>query len=144
MKISIIPASTQAGKATIEALLKHRNPPDIRAIYRNTSKAPSSCTAHPSFEVIQGGLDDGMDLDFADSDAVFYVPPPTYDDKIDSGEHAVHGAEKVKIAMQRASKIKRLVLLSSLGAQHSQGNVSPSVGSLEQLRANGLAGHPQD
>lgn len=124
MKISIIPASTQVGTSTIETLLKQSNPPQIRAIYRNTAKAPTSFTAHANFEAVQGGLDDGLDLDFADSDAVFYVPPPIYDDAVDSGEHATRSTNKVKAALEKAPKVKRLVILSALGSQHSEGIVS--------------------
>ena len=127
MKFSIIPASTQVGKSTIETLLKQSNPPQIRAIYRNTSKAPTSFTAHANFEAVQGGLDDGLDLDFADSDAVFYVPPPVYDDAVDSGKHATRSADKVKAALEKAPAVKRLVVLSALGSQHSEGIVSIPV-----------------
>lgn len=124
MKITVVPASTQAGKATIEALLKQSDPPQIRAIYRNTSKAPKQFTAHASFEAVQGGLDDGLDLDFADSDAVFYIPPPTYDDQVDSGEHATRGAEKVTAALEKSGNVRRVVIFSAMGAQHSEGVVS--------------------
>ena len=129
MKITVIPASTQAGKATIEALLRHEDPPHIRAIYRNTAKTPAEFTADPAFKAVHGGLDDGMDLDFADSDAVFYIPPPTYNDAVDSGEHATSSATKVKEALARASKLRRLVVFSALGAQHSEGIVSVPVDS---------------
>lgn len=124
MKVSVIPASTQAGKATTEALLKQDNPPEIRAIYRNTAKAPAEFMAHPRFEAVQGGLDDGMHLDFVDSDAVFYIPPPMYDDAIDSGEHAMRSANKVKAALGKAAKLQRLVVFSALGSQYSEGIVS--------------------
>lgn len=65
-----------------------------------------------------------MALDFADSDAVFYIPPPTYDDAIDSGEHAGKSANKVKAALEEAPKVQRLVIFSAMGAQHSEGVVS--------------------
>lgn len=127
MKVSIIPASTQAGKATIEAMLKRDDPPDIRAIYRNPSKAPSEFTSHSAFEAVKGGLDDGLDLDFSGSDTVFYVPPPSYDEAVDSADHATRTATRVKAALQKAPTVRRLVLLSALGAQHASGIVSGPV-----------------
>lgn len=118
MKITVIPASTQAGKATIEALLKHESQSQIQAIYRDTSKAPAAFVDNGLFKAVQGGLDEGSNLDFGDSDAVFYIPPPTYDENVDSGDFATRGANKVKSALQKSSSVRRLVIFSALGAQH--------------------------
>lgn len=80
-------------------------------------------TEHKAFIATQGGLDDGLELDFEDSDAVLYVPPPTYDDAVDSIDHASLAAEKVKAALQMSETVQRLIVLSALGAQHSSGIV---------------------
>lgn len=145
MKVTIVPASTQAGKAVVESLLGRTNPPRIRALYRDVAKAPTKLTGNTHHEALQGGLDDGLNLDFGDSDAVFYIPPPTYDDEVNSREHATRAADKVKEALRKASSVKRLVVLSALGAQHSRGIVGVRIqDELEERRSNDFAGHPPD
>ncbi|KAK7409234.1 hypothetical protein QQX98_008610 [Neonectria punicea] len=118
--ITVVPASTKAGKETISALLKSPSQPLIRAIYRDLSKAPAEFTAHPNFEAKTGDVATGTGLDFAGSDAVFYVPPPTYDGT-DLGEFATKTANYVKKALQDASTVKKLLLFSSMGAQYDHG-----------------------
>ena len=121
LRISVIPASTQAGQAVISSLLEDERKPLVRAIYRNPDKALNKFKKHPNFEAIKGDVSKGGDISFATSDAVFYVPPPTFDGT-DSAEFAKITAQNVKDGLKRAS-IKRLVLFSAIGAQYDKGVV---------------------
>ncbi|KAH7010088.1 hypothetical protein EDB80DRAFT_839261 [Ilyonectria destructans] len=118
--ITVVPASTKAGKETIAALLSSPTKPVIRGIYRDLSKAPAEFTAHSNFEATTGDVSAGTGLDFTGSDAVFYVPPPTYDGA-DLGEFATKAANNVKKALQDAATVKKLLLFSSMGAQYDHG-----------------------
>lgn len=120
--ITVVPASTQAGKRTIAALLSSPTKPVIRGIYRDLSKAPAESTAHSNFEATTGDVSAGTGLDFTGSDAVFYVPPPTYDGA-DLAEFATKAANNVKKALQDAATVKKLLLFSSMGAQYDHGIV---------------------
>ncbi|CAM1510984.1 Fc.00g084970.m01.CDS01 [Cosmosporella sp. VM-42] len=116
-RITILPASTKAGKETIRALLNGASIPFIRGVYRDTSKAPAEFTNHPNFEAVEGDVSAGTGLDFSGSHAVFYVPPPTYDGTNQS-EHATKTAHNVKKALLNAPSVKKLLLFSSMGAQY--------------------------
>lgn len=121
--ITVVPASTAAGKATIRALLQSESKPFVRAIYRDTSKAPSDFIRSPSFEAVKGDIVDEASLDFSDSNAVFYIPPPTHGG-LDQGQWATETATNVKKALKRATSVKKLVLHSAVGAHHNYGIVS--------------------
>lgn len=124
--ITIVPASTRSGKDTIHALLASENPPFIRAIYRDPTKAPVEFTESPNFEAVQGDVGQGTGIDFSGSDAVLYVPPPTYDGT-DMGEFAAKAANHVLDAIKKAPTVKRLILHSAMGAQYDSGIVSGSL-----------------
>ncbi|KXX73869.1 NAD(P)H azoreductase [Madurella mycetomatis] len=115
--ITVVPASTKAGRETIRALLQSENKPTVRGVYRDTSKAPSEFLNHPHFEAVSGDVGAGTGLDFRNSDAVFYIPPPTYDGT-DQGEWATRTATNIKHALQDAPGVKRLLLFSAVGAQY--------------------------
>ena len=119
--VSIVPASSKTGENAIRYLLETDAEVHIRAIYRNTSKAPADFTKHANFEAVKGDVSDAASLDFAGSDAVLFNQPPTYDGS-DVGEFATKTATNVKNALV-ASGVKKLVILSALGAQHSSGIV---------------------
>ncbi|KAH7123477.1 hypothetical protein B0J13DRAFT_511863 [Dactylonectria estremocensis] len=118
--ITVLPASTKAGKATISELLSSPSKPFVRAIYRDASKAPAEFVSHPNFEAVTGDVSVGSSLNFIGSDAVFYIPPPTFDGT-DSGVFATHAANNVKKALQDATSVKKLLLFSSTGSQHDHG-----------------------
>ena len=123
LTVSVIPASSKVGQATISYLLKENI--TVRGFYRNTSKAPHEFTQSPLFTATQGDVQDATSLEFDGSDVVFYVPPPTYDGT-DLGEFATIAANNIKGALEKAS-VRRLVLLSAPGAQHSSGIVSSQL-----------------
>ncbi|KAJ4258830.1 hypothetical protein NW762_007917 [Fusarium torreyae] len=138
--ITIIPASTKAGKETIRHLLASPEKPSVRAVYRDTSKAPAEYAEHPNFESVKGDVADRDSLDFSDTDAVLYVPPPTYD-QIDQADWAKQAATNVKSVLQ-AADVKKLVVLSGLGSQYDHGIVSkapqPAKGHMLIIDAQGL------
>ncbi|KAK3298227.1 uncharacterized protein B0H64DRAFT_438715 [Chaetomium fimeti] len=120
LRIAVVPASTKAGRETIRQLLEAESKPFVRGIYRDPSKAPSDFAQNPNFEAVKGDVGAGAGLDFSSADAVFYIPPPTYDGT-DQGEWATRCAENVKRAIRDAASVKRLLLFSALGAQHDHG-----------------------
>ncbi|KAF5562547.1 isoflavone reductase P3 [Fusarium napiforme] len=112
-------ASTKVGKETIRILLASPASLTIRGIYRDTSKAPDEHTSHTNFSSVKGDVASEESLDFSNSDAVLYVPPPTYEN-IDQSEWAKQTANNVKGALKK-SGVKRLVVLSGLGSQNDHG-----------------------
>ncbi|RSM01537.1 hypothetical protein CEP52_008471 [Fusarium oligoseptatum] len=120
LRITVLPASSKAGKETIRNLLASESKPLIHGIYRDLSKVPAEFTSHERFEATQGDVGTGTGLDFSRSDAVFYVPPPTYDGT-DQGEFGVRTATNVKEALKKASNVKKLLLFSSMGSQYDHG-----------------------
>jgi hypothetical protein len=122
LHISVVPASTKAGRETIRELLASASKPIVHGIYRDPSKAPPEFTQHANFKASKGDVGTGDGLDFRGSGAVFYIPPPTYDGT-DQREWATKTATNVKNAIRDAPSVRRLVLFSALGAQHEQGTV---------------------
>ncbi|KAK4121379.1 NAD(P)-binding protein [Parathielavia appendiculata] len=120
LQIVVVPASTKAGRETIRQLLESQRKPLVRGIYRDPSKAPVEFTQHPRFEAKEGNVATGTSLDLSSADAVFYIPPPTYDGT-DQGEWATRCAGHVKDAIRQAPNVRRLVLLSALGSHHDHG-----------------------
>ncbi|KAI6777044.1 hypothetical protein HG530_000989 [Fusarium avenaceum] len=117
--ITVLPASTKAGRETIRTLLKSESKPSIRAVYRDPSKAPAEFVQNSNFQAVKGDVGDGSSLDFTGSDAVFYIPPPILDGT-DQAEWATRSATNVKKALKDAG-IKRLLLLSAIGSHNSSG-----------------------
>lgn len=128
LTITIVPASTKAGTETIRALLRDKSNPKLQAVYRDPTKAPAEFRSNPNFTAVKGDVSTGVGLDFNGSDAMFYVPPPPYlAEDADVAQFATTAANHVKEALEKTSSVKRLVLLSSMGAQHERGIVGLSV-----------------
>jgi uncharacterized protein YbjT (DUF2867 family) len=123
MHITVVPASTRTGQAAIRALLADPTNPTVKGIYRDLSKVPAEFKSHPRFAAVQGNVEDASTLDFTGSDAVLNITPPVYDER-DFVAHARMVSENAKAAIQKAGSVKRLVLLSSVGAQYDHGVVS--------------------
>lgn len=102
LQISIVPASANAGKATIRSLLGNSAVHAVRGIYRDVSKAPSEFTEHPKFAASVGDVSSGEGLDITGSDAVLYIPPPPQDPS-SLDEHATRTATHVKDALSPVS-----------------------------------------
>ncbi|KAF4852657.1 hypothetical protein CGCSCA4_v002525 [Colletotrichum siamense] len=119
--ITVVPASTQAGRETIRTLLNDGSKPNVRGIYRDPSKAPPEFTASPNFTAVQGDVS-ASPLDFTGSDAVFYIPPPPFHSGgVDLVEFATNAANNVKDAIEKAGSVKRLLVFSALGAENDHG-----------------------
>lgn len=123
MHVTVVPASPKTGQATIRALLDSPSGPTIRGYYRDLSRVPDEFKSNPRFEAVKGDVEDAASLDFSGSDAVFNITPPIFDER-DLVEHARQVSENVKAAVKKAGSVKRVVLLSSVGAQYDHGTVS--------------------
>ena len=122
MQVTVVPASPRTGQAAIRALLADASNPTVKGYYRDLAKVPAEFKSNPRFEAVQGDVDNGATLDFSGSDAVFHITPPLYEN-IDVVERSRLVSENVKAAIKKAS-VKRLVLVSSMGAQYDHGVVS--------------------
>jgi uncharacterized protein YbjT (DUF2867 family) len=123
MQITIAPASTKTGVAIIRSLLTFENQSiNIKALYRNVKKAPEEFTSHDNFTAVEADVSDASSLDFCGSDAVLAITPPVYDGR-DIVAHATNVSKNVRDAVEKAGTVKRLVLLSSVGAEFSEGTV---------------------
>ncbi len=122
MHITVVPASTKTSQAAIRTLLADASGPTVRGVYRNLARVPEEFKVNPRFEAMQGDIEDADSLDFSGSDAVMTVQPPHYDGR-DTIAHAKKVSENTKAAIQKAGSVKRLVYISSQGAQYDQGTV---------------------
>ena len=127
MHITIAPASPKTGAATIRVLLSDTSNSSlkVRGVYRDLSRVPEEFKSDPRFEAVQGNVEDAASIDFTGSDAVLNITPPLYFDDQDIVKHAHLVSENVKQAVQKAG-VKRLVLITSAGAQLESGTVSRS------------------
>lgn len=118
--IAVVPASNRTGAATIRSLLADPSNPSVKGVYRNLAKVPAEFSSNSRFEAVQGTVDDAATLDFSGSDAVLNITPTTIEE-VDIFQHALKQSNNVKAAAQRAG-VKRLVLLSSVGAHAESGS----------------------
>ncbi|CZR48580.1 uncharacterized protein FPRO_04095 [Fusarium proliferatum ET1] len=120
MQVTIAPASNKTSTAAIRSLLSQNPEVQVRGLYRDLKKVPDEFNSANNFKAVQGDVGDVNTLDFSGSDAVLMVLPPAYDGR-DIVEHAQRISSNVKAAIEKASCVKRLVLLSSVGAEFSDG-----------------------
>ncbi|EGS21335.1 uncharacterized protein CTHT_0031900 [Thermochaetoides thermophila DSM 1495] len=122
MYITIAPASPKTGAATIRALLSDTSNSSlkVKGVYRDLSRVPEEFKSDPRFEAVKGNVEDAASIDFTGSDAVLNITPPLYFDEQDIVKHAHLVSENVKQAVQKAG-VKRLVLITSVGAQLESG-----------------------
>jgi uncharacterized protein YbjT (DUF2867 family) len=123
MQVTIAPASNKTSTAAIRSLLSQNNQVQVKGLYRDPKKVPDEFRSANNFSAVQGDVGDVNTLDFSGSDAVLMVLPPAYDGR-DIVEHAQRISNNVKTAIEKAGGVKRLVLLSSVGAEFSEGVVS--------------------
>ncbi|KAJ3547262.1 hypothetical protein NM208_g1609 [Fusarium decemcellulare] len=122
MQITVAPASAQTSRAAVRALLDDSSAPTVIGIYRNLERVPAEFQNHPNFKAVKGDLTDGSSLDFAGSDAVITMTPPKYDGS-DYIAIAKAIATNVRQAVDKLTTVKRLVYVSSMGAQYAEGVV---------------------
>lgn len=120
MRIAVVPASTKSGVATVKSLLS--KPVPIRGFYRDLSKVPAPFPAKANFTAVEGDISNEGSIDLTGSDTVLAIIPSIFDGR-DLVEHAERTSLNIKSAIQLAGGIKRFVLLSSGGAEFSEGVV---------------------
>ncbi|KAI9150527.1 MFS transporter prlG [Paramyrothecium foliicola] len=86
----------------------------------NLSKAPADLRLHPNFTAIQGDLSDLNTIDFSGSDGVLLTTPAAFESP-SATEHTKRIIDNVSAAIRKAGSVKRLVYISSIGAQHHEG-----------------------
>ncbi|RAH78065.1 NAD(P)-binding protein [Aspergillus japonicus CBS 114.51] len=123
MRILIAPASPQTAQATITALLASplHEKLHIRGLYRNFHRVPPHLQNHPHFEPYPGDLTVPATLNFHGFDTVFFVLPPCLNGTTPLDEWATTVSTNIRLAIQRSGTVRRLVLLSSLGAEVGAG-----------------------
>ncbi len=130
MQITVAPASSKICRAAVEALLADSSQPKVIGIYRNLNKVPAEFKSHPNFTAVHGDLTEPATLDLTGSDALLVMSPPKHD-----GSDYVSWARNISCntreAVKRSGSIRRLVYISSMGAQHAQGVVSCALFSCE-------------
>ncbi|KAI5458281.1 hypothetical protein BGZ63DRAFT_456906 [Mariannaea sp. PMI_226] len=121
MKITVAPASTRTGAAVVRWLLTvESRSVHVDGLYRNLDKVPSDFDRHHEFKATQADVSDASTLDFSGSDVVLAITPPIYDGR-DIAAHADLVSRNVRSAAEQAGTVRRLVLLSSVGAHLSEG-----------------------
>ncbi|PFH55713.1 hypothetical protein XA68_17739 [Ophiocordyceps unilateralis] len=121
MRVAVAPASAKCARAAIRRLLAASEPVvEIRALYRDLSRVPDDFSRCPRFQAVQADVSDPSSLDFAGCEAVLAITPPVYDGR-DIVLYAEDVSKNVKDAILRSGTVKRLVLLSSCGAQFRHG-----------------------
>lgn len=125
MHFTILPATPKTAQATIRALLASDASVSLRGVYRDLSRVPADLAAHPRFEVVQGDLADPASYaaHLKGTDGVFHVQPPVYDPERDLVGRTRKVSEGVKKAVEEGG-VRRLVVVSSMGAQYEKGTVS--------------------
>lgn len=123
MRITIVPASNKTSTAAIHWLLPQNPFFEVHGVYRDLERVPDEFNSVENFTAVQGDVADTSTLNFADTDAVVMVLPPAYDGR-DIVAHARQISNNVKDAIEKSGSVKRLVLLSSLGAEFAEGVVS--------------------
>lgn len=124
MKVIVIPASTKAGHAALESLLAKESPDlSVTGVYRDLGKVPDKFKSNPGFDARQGDVASETSLDFAGSDVVIAITPPLMFSSGDPISGARSLASNVKEAIRRSSTVRRVVYVSSMGAQYERGTV---------------------
>jgi len=127
MNYAVLGATGQVGGATARALLAHGE--RVVAVVRNAT-AVAAWTAQGADVAIADLADpEGLMRAFADVDGVFVMTPPD----LDSADPFAMGRAAIAVLVKAlaAARVRRLVYLSSIGAQHSRG--LGAIGKLHDL-----------
>ncbi|KAE8412938.1 hypothetical protein BDV36DRAFT_269889 [Aspergillus pseudocaelatus] len=123
MLIAVVPASPKTGQAAIRALLNSTQttkPISVKGVYRDLARVSEEFLSNPHFQAVKGDVSDATSLDLTGVDAVLAITPPRYDGS-DILACARTASENTRLAIQKSGSVKRLVLLSSMGAEHESG-----------------------
>ncbi|KAI8261398.1 Heterokaryon incompatibility protein 6, OR allele [Colletotrichum sp. SAR 10_98] len=119
--IVVVPASPKTGQATIRALLEDPSEPTVTGVYRDMGRVPAEFREHPRFRAVKGDVANVGSLKFSGADAVVTITPPLYSESKPL-TRAREMAANVKYAIGMAGDtVKRLVYISSVGAQLEHG-----------------------
>ncbi|VUC21202.1 unnamed protein product [Clonostachys rosea] len=119
MRIGVAPASTRTCAAAIRSLLEQSSNSsssiEVRAWYRDIAKAPSEFLSHANFEAVKGDVSDASSFDFEGCDVIITVPPPFFkhENMVELSENL---SRNIKTAIEKSTTVKRLVMMSSMGA----------------------------
>lgn len=122
MRVTLVPASNKTSTAAIRWLLSQDKRVRIQGLYRDLKKVPDDFKSTENFTAVHGDVADASTLNFKESDAVIMVLPPAYDGR-DIIAHSRLISNNVKNAIEKSRTVKRIVLLSSLGAEFAEGVV---------------------
>ncbi|KAH7179859.1 uncharacterized protein B0J16DRAFT_178067 [Fusarium flagelliforme] len=120
MRVTLVPASNKTSTAAIRWLLSQDTTIQIQGLYRDLKKVPNEFRSAGNFTAVQGDVADASTLNFTKSNAVIMVLPPAYDGR-DIVAHSRLISNNIKNAIENSGTVKRLVLLSSLGAEFAKG-----------------------
>ena len=124
MKVTVVPASTKTGQAVIDHLLKSHTPDlTVVGIYRDLARVPANFKSNSLFEARQGDVASPDTLDFAGSEVVVTMSPPLLFSPGDPIAGAKQLAENVRERVICSGTVRRLVYVSSMGAQYEHGMV---------------------
>ncbi|KAK7949057.1 uncharacterized protein PG986_009943 [Apiospora aurea] len=126
MHIVVLPASPKTAQSTIRALLADPREPTVTGVYRDPRRASAEFREHPRFNAVQGDMADAQRLDgvCAGADAVATITPPLHaetDPIVKARELAGNVKHAVSAREGKSSSVKRLVYVSSVGAQFQRG-----------------------
>lgn len=124
MHIFVVPGSPKTGQATIQSLLEDPSDPIVTGVYRDLRKIPVEFKGHSRFRAIKGDVANVGSLNLNGADAVVTITPPQFSESKPI-TRAREMAANIKYAIGRADgSPKRLVYVSSIGAQFEHGTVS--------------------
>ncbi|KAF3805461.1 hypothetical protein GCG54_00002806 [Colletotrichum gloeosporioides] len=124
MQIVVVPASPKTGQATIRALLEDASELTVTGVYRDIGRVPAEFMEHPRFKAVKGDVANVGSLKFSGADAVVTITPPLHSESKPL-TRAREMAANVKYAIGMAGdSVKRLIYISSVGAQLEHGTVS--------------------
>lgn len=124
MRITIVPAGPKTSAGPIRQLLsKAPDSVDVYGVYRNISRAPAEFLSHENFHAVCGDIENASSLDLGGSDAVMTSTPP-----FSAKKTPLQRQRKCRTMSKMPSKepagFKRLMLLSSMGAEFAKGVAS--------------------
>ncbi|EQB50114.1 hypothetical protein CGLO_10492 [Colletotrichum gloeosporioides Cg-14] len=120
MQLTVVPASSQVCQVALRALLAQHSSHKVVGIYRDLGKVPSDLKSHPNFRAIRGNLAEAETIDLTGSDAVLFTTPAAFASP-DVSAHNNLITDNVRNAVKKAGSVKRLVYVSSVGAQYHEG-----------------------
>lgn len=118
MLFTVIPAGLEISHVAIKHLLvadSDGSSVHVCGVYGHTSQIPQDICFHPRFEAVQGDLSYATTVDLRGAGYVLLVPNPPSDEDGDLTSWMRDISENALLAIENASCIKRVVVLSCMG-----------------------------